>query len=176
MTTYISEKLVTATSTIREDMNQVISGFNGPVLGTSNDVYERSKQFVAFNEWLRGASPRAIRKLARGYGLLPVVYSLTGIEVMDVMLLQEKAKLDLLGHVRYLSLWLFDTTENDAVSIADLTNVIFGDVYGHVDDTPEARSKFVSYVIEYFINTSSVITYEQSMVRFLALMTADDEA
>lgn len=174
MTEYLSQELVDATDELRNKINETLQKMHAPVIGLSDTKYNRAKTFVDFNSWLLTANRKAIKELSLDFGLLPMVFTLSGVNVLDISLLQNTSKIDLLGHVRYISIALDTLTNQNDDIIIGVGASIFGEKFKSSESTKTSfRSKFVSDVLEYFINTGTNITYEQSMARLLSLITAD---
>ena len=170
MTTQITAEVLDTVSTVHSQLNGTLESFGAPQIGNSESPYDRALKFVEFNQWLNSTSNTNLQSLATDYGLLPMVYSLSGLDIIDVVLLQNTQSIDLRGHIRYINIVLGILTDNDAETLADIGVDVFGSKFDSVGQTSrELRSRFISITLEHLINTASEITYNKSIEEYLSL-------
>lgn len=165
-----SNKMADATIELRDQINTILTNMDAPRIGENDNAYDRAVTFVEFNKWLEVTNVKNIEKLADEYGLLPIVFSLSGIDVMDVSLIQQSAKINLMGHIRYINNILILLTHGNTDVLNDLSKDVFKDKIPNVNNASEVRSKFISALLEYFINTSGTISYPESVDRLITLV------
>ena len=161
----------TVTNELRDAINDNLQKVNSPQLGLGRTAYDRADTFVQFNNWLMQADRAVLVDIANKYGLLPMVFSLSGLDVTDAMLLQQRSRLDLRGHIRYISITLGSVTGTRTNDVLNVGKIFFGDDFKTENvKTAELRTQFISSVIEYFVNTDDNIDYVDALKRFLELV------
>lgn len=164
----------TVTDELRDAINNDLQKVNSPQLGLGQTAYAHANTFVQFNNWLMQADRAVLVDIANKYGLLPMVFSLSGLDVTDAMLLQQRSRLDLHGHIRYISIALGGVTGTRTNDILNVGKMFFGDDFKTENvKTAELRTQFISSVIEYFVNTNDNINYADALKRFLELVHVD---
>jgi len=164
MGNYLTTEFVDEVQILKREMNQQLSEWSAPTLDECGDEYERTEAFVALNEWLRDAKKEKLVELSRAYGLLPVIYSLSGIDVLQATLLQDTARLDVIGIITYIRTALHQTIGDNIQRISTLCHTLFPE--HAIDDVDiDIRSLFISLFISKCMNTRSDITYAQSLNR-----------
>ena len=171
MAEYLTPQLIEKTDNLRKQLNTLLTELNGPEIGNDDSGYHREMSFVSFESWLVTAPIEALQKVSESFGLLPLVYSLSGLDVMNVSMIQQSSKIDLRGHVRYVSLVLAHDIHT-VPALVEFGKAIFGDAFNGTADKSinELRSNVISSIISYIINTSDEITYPQALSRLLVLM------
>ena len=152
---------------LRTDMNHELSEYDAPIITDKNNEYDKAKNYTEFNLWLKSTHYENLELLAEHYGLLPIVYSLSGIDVLNVTLLQNRSSIDLLGHVRYLNIVLDLYTKDETIMIG---NELFNNQFSKELTEHELRSKFISLMTEYLVNIDNNISYSESLSRFKILI------
>lgn len=163
---YLTETFVDDIHSLKTDLNLELDKSFAPMIGESEDEYDRTEAFVAMNEWLRDATKDDLKRLSGTFGLLPVIYSLSGIDVLQATLLQETARLDVIGIISYIRAALYQLVGNDVDMMHTLCQTMFPD---HDSDAMgvDSRSLFISLFISKCMNTRSDITYPQAISRVL---------
>ncbi len=152
---------------LRTDINRELSEYDAPIITDKNNEYDKAKNYTEFNLWLKSTRYKNLELLAEHYGLLPIVYSLSGIDVLNVTLLQNRSSIDLLGHVRYLNIVLDLYTKDETIMIG---NELFNNQFSKELTEHELRSKFISLMTEYLVNIDNNISYSESLSRFKTLI------
>lgn len=168
---YLSTDFVNKTEKLKETLNNQLNMWSAPTLGESDNEYDRTRSFVAINEWFSNAEKHELEALSQAYGLLPVIYSLSGINVLHATLLQETSRLDVVGIITYIRVLLKQSIGNDRVKMRELCETFFPD-YLSTDECVDDRSLFISLLISYCMNTRDDITYPQALSRVLYPITA----
>lgn len=164
----------TVTNELRDVINDDLQKVNSPQLGLGQTAYAHANTFVQFNNWLTQADRAVLADITNKYGLLPMVFSLSGLDVIDAMLLQQSSKLDLHGHIRYISIALGKATGTRTNDILNVGKIFFGDDFKTKNvKTAELRTQFISSIIEYLVNTNDNIDYANALKRFLELVHVD---
>lgn len=163
---YLTETFVDDVHALKTDLNLELGKSFAPMLGASEDEYDRTETFVAMNEWLRDATKDDLKRLSGTFGLLPVIYSLSGIDVLQATLLQETARLDVMGIISYIRTALHQLVGNDVSMMRTLCRTMFPDYDTDAMDV-DSRSLFISLFISKCMNTRSDITYPQAISRVL---------
>lgn len=163
---YLTETFVDDVHALKTDLNLELGKSFAPTIGESEDEYGRTEAFVAMNEWLRDATKDDLKRLSGAFGLLPVVYSLSGIDVLQATLLQETARLDVMGIISYIRTALHQLVGNDVSRMRALCRTMFPD-YDTDAMNVDSRSLFISLFISKCMNTRSDITYPQAISRVL---------
>lgn len=164
----------TVTNELRDAINEELQKVNSPQLGLGRTTYDHANTFVQFNKWLTQADRAVLVDIANKYGLLPMVFSLSGLDVTDAMLLQHSSRLDLRGHIRYISITLGGVMGTRTNDILNVGKMFFGDDFKTENvKIAELRTLFISSVIEYFVNTNDNIDYATALKRFLELVRVD---
>lgn len=169
----LTKELIVASHNINHDINQLLSSVGAPTIGHNDSEYEKAKSFVDFNDWLLTANDSQLSELANQFGLLPMVYTLSGINVSNVTLLQSSTHLNVDGYIRYIKYLLRFATQGNYQELKIGMNDIFTQPANNNFDMEYLTNSFISSVLSYFINTNSQITYEQSLARFLQLIHID---
>lgn len=161
---YLTSEFVEEVQTLKNEINAHLRKWSAPTFGEGDDEYQRTETFVALNEWMRDVRKEALVELSKAFGLLPVIYSLSGIDVLQATLLQDTARLDVIGIITYIRTALHHTLGDNAQQIHTLCHTLFPehDIDG-VDI--DIRSLFISLLISKCMNTRNDITYAQSLVR-----------
>lgn len=173
MVKYLTMDFVSTIQKLNQDINRQLNNISdtndnisAPKIGLYTQEYERTQCFVNFNEWLKNANKEELISLAHNFGLLPVVYTLTGVNVIQATLMQETSKIDVLGVITYIRIALIHTMGDNTSALDQLCTVLFSDTYRQTDDM-DIRSNFISLLISKCINTREDITYEQSVARLM---------
>ena len=166
MVKYLTEDFVNTSQQLKQDINQQLDELSAPNIGFHEEEYERTESFVLFNDWLKGAKKEDLASLAHDFGLLPVIYTLSGINVIQATLIQETSKIDVLGMITYIRTALQHTAGDNMKAIGQLCAVLFEDTY-RPDEDMDIRSTFISLLISKCISTREDITYEQSVARLM---------
>lgn len=175
MTDYLSKGLVSATTDLKETLNDELTRLSAPNVGYDTEEYYRTKNFVEFNAWLQNAPRKELTHIITDFGLLPMIYSLSGIDVTTAALMQEESRVNLRGHIRYINLAIIHVAGKRFDDALLIGKELFGESfeYENITTADDLRSKIIANLIEYLVNTRNNITYEQSMGRFLKLITAE---
>lgn len=164
MGNYLTKEFVEEVHTLKNELNTQLGEWSAPAVGESTDEYERTETFVALNEWLRDAKKEDLKQLSHTFGLLPIIYGLSGINVLQATLLQDTARLDVIGIITYIRTALQQTIGDDVQAIRTLCRTMFPD-YSEDETHIDMRSLFISLLISNCMNTRDDITCEQSLFR-----------
>lgn len=163
MSDYLTQEFVEESNEIKQELNQQLNEWSAPTIGQFDEEYERTESFVAFNEWLKDVEQEKLQQLASSFGLLPAVYSLSGINVLQATLLQDATKIDMLGIISYIRTVLHQNIEYKS-QMDDACQTVFPD---NTDIESDTRSLFISLFISQCMNTHEDITYPQSLSRIM---------
>lgn len=164
MDNYLTPEFVDEVHVLKNEMNDQLSEWSAPILDEYDDTYDRTEAFVALNEWLRDATKEQLSNLSRTFGLLPVIYSLSGIDVLQATLLQDTARLDVIGIITYLRQALHQTIGDDVQRLNTLCQTMFPE-YETDNGDIDTRSLFISLFISKCMSTRHDITYAQALER-----------
>ena len=172
MTDYLSKGLVSIATDLKETLNDELTRLSAPNVGYETEEYYRTKNFVEFNAWLQNAPRKELTSIITDFGLLPMIYSLSGINVTTAALMQEEARVNLRGHIRYINLAIICIAGKRFDDALVIGKDLFGESfeYENITTADDLRYKIIADLIQYLVNTRSDITYEQSLGRVLKLI------
>ena len=172
MTDYLSKGLVSATTDLKETLNDELTRLSAPNIGYNTEEYYRTENFVEFNAWLQNAPRKELTYIINDFGLLPMIYSLSGINVTTAALMQEEARVNLRGHIRYINLAIICIAGKRFDDALVIGKDLFGESfeYENITTADDLRYKIIADLVQYLVNTRSDITYEQSLGRVLKLI------
>lgn len=174
MAEYLNKGLVNATSDLKEQLNDRLVSLSSEPIGTNDEEYYRTSDFVEFNNWLQKVSRQDLTSIILDFGFLPMVYSLSGINITTAAIMQKESIINLRGYIRYINMAIIQVVGKQSEGVIKLGTEFFGDnfKYDEAFTASDLRSKFAAGIIEYFVNTRNDITYEQSLGRFVKLVSS----
>ena len=162
----LPDYLLETTTHLSNRLNEYLESVDAPAIGLHNDPINRSQDFVEFEAWLKTSDIDVLDDLIEQFGLIPLVFSLSGTDVTYSTLLQKGETVKLDGYVRYIDSALIRTTGGRAIEINQIGKSLFGDEF-ELAKQHKMRAKFASKIIEIFINTQLGIPYSHALLMLL---------